>query len=45
MTGTRAIAVVLFCIALTSSQLPAQPTYPWALPSGFPPPTFRPTTR
>lgn len=40
MTGTRAIAVVLCCAALASSQLPAQATYPWALPSGFPPPTI-----
>ena len=40
MTGTRAIAVVLFCAALASSQLPAQATYPWALPSGFPAPTI-----
>ena len=40
MTGTRAIAVALLCAALASSQLPAQATYPWALPSGFPPPTI-----
>lgn len=38
MAGTRAIAAALLCAALASSHLPAQATYPWALPAGFPPP-------
>jgi cytochrome c peroxidase len=38
MSGSRAIAVVLLCAGLASSQLPAQTTYPWDLPSGFPSP-------
>jgi hypothetical protein len=40
MSGPHAIAVALLVAALASSQLPAQTTYPWALPSGFPPPTI-----
>ena len=39
MTRTRVICVAVFCAALASSRLPAQATYPWALPRGFPPPT------
>jgi cytochrome c peroxidase len=40
MNRSRGIAVALLCVGLASSQLPAQATYPWALPSGFPPPTI-----
>lgn len=39
MTGTRAIVAALLCAALVSTQLPAQVTYPWDLPSGFPVPS------
>jgi cytochrome c peroxidase len=38
MAGARAIAVALLCAALASSRLPAQATYQWVLPAGFPPP-------
>ncbi len=40
MSRTRPLAVVLLLAALASSRLPAQATYPWALPPGFPPPAI-----
>jgi cytochrome c peroxidase len=40
MIGSRGLAVALLCAALASNPLPGQATYPWALPSGFPPPTI-----
>jgi cytochrome c peroxidase len=34
------ISVAVCCAVLASIQLPGQATYPWDLPSGFPPPTI-----
>jgi cytochrome c peroxidase len=40
MAAPRSVAAALLCAAMAWSQLPAQATYQWALPSGFPPPAI-----